>query len=556
MKLKNIYAFLLAMLTVSVCLAQNATRPQAPVLPKDMNQTEHEQLYKVINFLANGEFESASMLIEPLMVPSNVKIYASWASLPRANRDEYRKAAQDAVNTWNSLLANSVKFEFTEDEEQANIRLLFEYDVAQITAGQFRLVSTDSRLAIPKPGQANNPTSRASMMRVATMQPYTEMAQPAMSINHMVSQGLGVYLGLAVSPSEGGVMGPVWTTNDAAKTPSEAEVKMAKDLLNARRQLMEACKNKVALYMPKPKMVIEAMEIDGGKSMRGDTVHYTFKIKNVGDAPLTIDAKPNCGCTVANYDREIAPGAEGKIEAELKTGGFRGPIVKAIDLTTNDPDSTRASLRMTTNVVAPITIVPSETVNLVLEDSSITKYEAELDINVDEAIEITKVSASVPYVEAKVAPVNGDPKKYRLLVEVKPEAPVGRGAFLVTAMTNSSREPQVNLSVSYEKGIIVTPAQVYMGTIQTNTPLPIEQIVTLVKRTNGFQVEKVESDDPTIQIQHESLENGTQHRIILRYNGGWQSGQIRHKLTVKTNDSRQPTIEIPVFANVIGASEK
>ena len=42
--------------------------------------------------------------------------------------------------------------------------------------------------------------------------------------------------------------------------------------------------------------------------------------------------RPTCGCTVADFDREIAPGKTGYIKAKLDTRDFSGPNFKI------DPD--------------------------------------------------------------------------------------------------------------------------------------------------------------------------------------------------------------------------
>src|SRR5207247_2598643 len=108
--------------------------------------------------------------------------------------------------------------------------------------------------------------------------------------------------------------------------PSARDLQQALQIQQVRRQLMDYVQKRVTVYLPKAVIAIEKPEIDRGDVERGDIVHFTFKVKNTGDAPLEIFAKPNCGCTVANFDKVVAPGAEGKIEAELNTATFRGRI--------------------------------------------------------------------------------------------------------------------------------------------------------------------------------------------------------------------------------------
>src|SRR6185436_10084881 len=101
---------------------------------------------------------------------------------------------------------------------------------------------------------------------------------------------------------------------------------------------------KVAAYMPRPIITVVKTDVDAGDVWRGDKPHYTFTVQNTGDAPLEIFAKPNCGCTVANFDKVIPAGGTGKVDADLNTAGFRGKIIKSIDVTSNDLSNPKLSL--------------------------------------------------------------------------------------------------------------------------------------------------------------------------------------------------------------------
>ena len=64
---------------------------------------------------------------------------------------------------------------------------------------------------------------------------------------------------------------------------------------------------------------------------KGEVLEHSFEIRNDGVADLEIsDVRPACGCTVAKFDRVVAPGAVGKVYAELDTSDFAGPISKSI----------------------------------------------------------------------------------------------------------------------------------------------------------------------------------------------------------------------------------
>ncbi|MER3558563.1 MAG: hypothetical protein C4336_03180, partial [Armatimonadota bacterium] len=333
--------------------------------------------------------------------------------------------------------------------------------------------------------------------------------------------------------------------------PTGKEVQQVRALMNARNQLIDFASRRVAVYMPKPKIVIEPMEHDFGNIMQGDKVKFTFRIRNAGDAPLEITARPSCGCVVPQYDRTIAPGQEGKLDAELNSAGFRGAQIKTIQVTSNDPDQPSLSLRLTAFIKTAVEVHPSERLQINLKSGEPTVQEVEIASNTDQPLEVQEVSTSAPYVRAEARKV--DDKTTKIVITVSPDAPAGRSDFMVMARTNLSASPVVTINVATEKGIVVTPTTVFFGAIGSATPLPVERVVVLSRSDKAFEVKRFEVDDPNIEVKHESSADGKQHRIILRYKGGWTQGTVRRTLTIETDDPQQAQIRVNLMATVLPA---
>ena len=74
----------------------------------------------------------------------------------------------------------------------------------------------------------------------------------------------------------------------------------------------------------------------------GEKAMVKFRCKNTGTKPLIItDAKPSCGCTVADYTKEpIAPGAEGWVTGAFDSNKIHGggDVHKTIIVSTNTPN--------------------------------------------------------------------------------------------------------------------------------------------------------------------------------------------------------------------------
>src|SRR5437867_3169763 len=59
---------------------------------------------------------------------------------------------------------------------------------------------------------------------------------------------------------------------------------------------------------PGPRLVLPEPDYEAGRLEPGPDLHVTFPVTNDGEEPLHIlRARPDCGCTVASFDREIPP---------------------------------------------------------------------------------------------------------------------------------------------------------------------------------------------------------------------------------------------------------
>lgn len=521
--------------------------PKAPILPERTHKMEYDQLRQIANLLSKESFDEANRLAKGVAIANPIRVYASWFTIPADQRAVFQQSARMAVENWNKALGGNPRLEWTDDEASADIQIVFEEDVAEITAGQFRLLHGKAKLMLP-PDKGDRRRVRA---RIATYIPYTEMPMSANAIAHLVGQAVGTYLGLAESQKDDEIMGPVWNTEQLPTAPTEKEVQQVRALMEARRQLIDFATRRVAVYMPKPKIVIEPMEHDFGNIIQGDKVKFTFRIRNAGDAPLEITARPSCGCVVPQYDRTIAPGQEGKLDAELNSAGFRGAQIKTIQVTSNDPDQPSLSLRLTAFIKTAVEVRPSEMLQISLKSGEPTVQEVEIAANTDQPLEVQEVSTSAPYVKAEARKV--DDKTTKIVITVSPDAPAGRSNFIVRARTNLSASPVVTINVATEKGIVVTPTTVYFGAISSATPLPIERVVVLSRSDKAFEVKRFEVDDPNIEVKHESSDAGKQHRIILRYKGGWTQGTVRRTLIIETDDPQQAQLRVNLTARVLPA---
>src|SRR5512140_2601216 len=110
-----------------------------------------------------------------------------------------------------------------------------------------------------------------------------------------------------------------------------------------------------------PEMVLKETEFDAGNVNKGDLIKHDFAVENKGKGTLEIThVQPACGCTVTEFDKQIAPGKSGKITATVNTSNFSGPIQKTISVTTNDAKLANFQLTIKATVKSILNVEPSE----------------------------------------------------------------------------------------------------------------------------------------------------------------------------------------------------
>lgn len=89
-----------------------------------------------------------------------------------------------------------------------------------------------------------------------------------------------------------------------------------------------------------PRLTMESMTFEAGKIPAGSTLSHSFSIRNDGDQPLIIEqVRPGCGCTVAEFERELAPGESGVIDVsmEIYEQWAGSQLRKTVWVISNDP---------------------------------------------------------------------------------------------------------------------------------------------------------------------------------------------------------------------------
>lgn len=298
-----------------------------------------------------------------------------------------------------------------------------------------------------------------------------------------------------------------------------------------------------------PVLTVQKTSEDDGKVEEGTVLKFRFAVANHGDADLEISqVKPSCGCTVPHWDKLIAPGKEGEIDAEVHTEHFRGAILKHLTVISNDSKQPQLELSLTAQITPLVEINPGPVALLSVDDKPVSQVFT-LERTGGRPMKILQVSPVASFLKTDLTQLPGD-GRYKLTVTATTDVPFGRSPTPILVKTDLPKAGDLTLTVIVDRGIVTTPPLVYWALPPGDLKAPVQGVVTIIRQQGQFHVKSVSVDDPKLQTKLQTVRDGQEYQVTVTYAGGWQGERTQKMLTVTTDDPKQPELKIPVMAIV------
>jgi hypothetical protein len=319
-----------------------------------------------------------------------------------------------------------------------------------------------------------------------------------------------------------------------------------------------------------PKLTVVDPIKDFGVIPKGEKLKHTFLIKNTGDADLQIlSAQPACGCTIADFDKVIKPGQTGKLSAEVETINFAGPISKPVTIQTNDPNNPTAQVTINAVVKPYVEAYPAGFVryNLLQGDTqtqTVTLYSEE-----EEPFAIESIEVPGPYVKATYAKIEKEADRVKAgragqnqyKVDITfggPEARIGPLAEKIRILTNSTRQPEYQVSLS---GIVRPTYSVVPTVLNFSEVAPSDSAATrtITVQTNDrnvpaeFKITRIESTNPNVfTAEAKQTDVPGRYEVTVTLAKDAKAGAIDGNVKIYTSDKMTPVFTLPVKGMVKG----
>lgn len=310
-----------------------------------------------------------------------------------------------------------------------------------------------------------------------------------------------------------------------------------------------------------PKAVAAEPIKDVGVVAKGEKATHDFVLRNEGSVPLQItDVKASCGCTVADYDKTIAPGQTGKVRVAIDTATFNGPIAKGVTVFTNDPAAPQMELTIRAKVEPFISVKPGYARYIVVQgETQEGKISQTLWAPDGASFDVVKVESPYPHLktsfrearpEERIADAPG--KQWKVEMQLSNSSPVGPLSDSVQVHTNHPKQKLVQIPVSgfVRPTISVTPSVADFGQIELKEPLR-KAINIKAFSTENVKVTGVQENIAGLDTQLEALEEGREYQVRVILKPEMVKGPFNGKLTILTDSPRMPKIEVELKGTVI-----
>lgn len=483
-----------------------------------------------------GDYRAAKAKLR--LLPSR-SISVEWDDriVPEGSRFDYAKQRDAAFREWAGAVQSGTQFSVV--KSGGDLRFVFapegSPDLAwSETPGQPRLTL---KIGFAKPG-SKSPLDPAA-------------------IHNAVSFAAGTYLGVSKLPIPGYVMaGPDESSSMPLRPSSILETPIAVRVLQVRSAVEDAVANSRPIPDGVPAVEKPPQGLRAGPVLQGEKFFLEFPIVNSGGGDLDFRLIPDCSCFTRTAG-SIRPGQATTARARMDTTEFPGPVNKKLYLFTNDPKMPVAEIPVEVDIKRRFRMLPPiQTLVAESDTATLTAYLYGPDdhpIGV-KGVTIQGLPAEVSYEPWKGELADPDLKEglltrtgYRFAITIKDIQPGSRMGTNIVVETDDPNIPQLMYPVYFQRGILALPSQIFLGEIGQ---APRKAYFILSRPGRPFKILSLSADSKNVSVSSEPTKTPGEFRVDVAYDGKASKGDYHATISVRTDDSKQPLIEVPVVANV------
>ena len=301
-----------------------------------------------------------------------------------------------------------------------------------------------------------------------------------------------------------------------------------------------------------PKLVVPERIYDFGSMRDTETLVHDFILRNEGTGVLEIkNVRASCGCTTTELEKDkLDPGEEIKINAKVNLSGRQGKQVKAVTVTTNDPETASVQLRMEGMVTASINADPDRVNFGEIRDDDPREAVVNITSTVDDlsfAVQSAEVKG-MEFIEHEIEEVEPG-KAYKLVIKTTGDLPVGHHNGRMIIRTDSKVRPIIFMNISMQ---VIGPLQIMPPVIHIRHSEDPDAVTSQQLRISPGRVEEFEITEVVVPVDQikATLTPQADNIYLLRLENMPSSADILEDKSVILRTNLEAYKEVPIPFNV------
>ncbi len=377
------------------------------------------------------------------------------------------------------------------------------------------------------------------------------------AVHNDLAKIFGLSLGIAEMPVTTFIVGPKNPAASARLQAHPMEVGLANSILDAADDLRMRVNANRVIEPASASLSTTVSGIKDGPLVQGQPLKWPISVTNRGTGILRFRVIPDCSCFASPQPENVVPGATKTVQIGMDTKEYFGQVAKELYLVSNDAKQPVRIIPVEVQLVARYRILPekgqvvsSDTASGTFETYLFTPPGHPIRILRSDPMGLTPLIDIQPWKGTLADPANGEgpmPREgYRIRLTLD-EIPEGqRVATGLIMATDDPTIPEIRYLMFFQRGILAMPASVFFGEVGSK---PVEAVVTLSRPDRPFKITSIETLSKHITITQDSTKP-TEYKLRVRFDGKATPGDYTSTIVVKTDDVKQPTVEIRVNASV------
>ncbi|MCK4658216.1 MAG: DUF1573 domain-containing protein [Phycisphaerae bacterium] len=295
-----------------------------------------------------------------------------------------------------------------------------------------------------------------------------------------------------------------------------------------------------------PRFEVSEMNKDFGEFWAGLDLAHSFTVKNTGTATLEIlKVKASCGCTSTGYDKQIAPGKEGKINVKVRTKNFRGKFSKSVTISTNDPNNPTVRLKLSGVAKQYITVEPHNVSFTKVQPDQVLNKTITIVNNSDEHLELTVKENKVGPFSAELKEIEPG-KHFELAITGNPpyRPRLNRATFYLGTNIAAQKEIKIRCTAMVPPRLELRPESLQFRSAQDKESKRTVRFINNGK--TEVKITAVEVNDPRVTATVHEQQPGKDYVIEVIFPAGYLPQGQDAELVINTDDAQTPRMIVPI----------